>query len=140
MKEKIKNIYYQNKSVILYLIFGVLSTVVNILVYALCSKILHINYAISNVISWIFAVTFAYLTNRVYVFDSNANTKKSVIKEIILFYYYRIVTLILEFILLYLGITLLHIDDLIVKIIANVIVIVANYIFSKFLIFKNKNK
>ena len=103
------------------------------------AKIFKINYFISNTIAWIIAVIFAYLTNRIYVFESDAKTKKNVFKEIVLFFYYRIVTLILEFAILYIGINLLKIDDLIIKVISNIVVILLNYIFSKFKIFKKKS-
>lgn len=137
--ELITDLLKKYKSVILYLVFGVLSTILNIATYALCSKIFKINYFISNTIAWIIAVIFAYLTNRIYVFESDAKTKKNVFKEIVLFFYYRIVTLILEFAILYIGINLLKIDDLIIKVISNIVVILLNYIFSKFKIFKKKS-
>ena len=78
---KVKKIIKDNKSIILYLIFGVLSTIVSIGVYALCTRTFMMGYYSSNIISWICAVTFAFLTNRKLVFDSKANTILKKVKE-----------------------------------------------------------
>jgi len=138
--QKIKELIIKYKSIILYLIFGVLTTVVSILLYAFCTRILSFGYYISNIISWIGSVTFAYFTNRGIVFESKAETIKNRLKEFIMFYVSRILTLLLETLLLKIGIDFIHIDDLIVKIIANIMVIIMNYVFSKFIVFKNKKE
>lgn len=135
MIEKVIKIIKDNRSIILYLIFGVLSTIVSIGVYALCTRVFSMGYYSSNIISWICAVTFAFLTNRKLVFDSQANTLKKKIREFVLFYIARIVTLVLELVLLYVGIQMLKINDLVVKIFANILVILLNYLLSKFFVF-----
>ena len=137
--QKIKELIIKYKSIILYLIFGVLSTIVSIGLYALCTRIFSLGYYISNLISWIGAVTFAYFTNKELVFNSQANTIFKKIKEFIMFYLARVFTLLVELLLLKIGIDLLGINDLIVKVIANFIVIVLNYILSKFVIFTKSN-
>ena len=91
------------------------------------------DYLISNVLSWVLAVLFAYITNKIFVFESKS--KKNV-KEITSFFFFRIISLVIEMIILYIFVDMLHIDDLITKIIAQVIVIVANYVFSKVFVFK----
>lgn len=136
----IKQLIIKYKEIILYLIFGVCTTVISILVYALCTRIFKMGYYSSNIFSWIASVTFAFLTNRKIVFSSYANTFIKKIKEFLLFYISRIATLVFESVILYLGITLLQIDDLIVKIFANILVIILNYILSKFFIFKKDTK
>ena len=70
--EKIVKLYEKNKEIINYLIFGVLTTVVNIVVFAVCADGLKIQYLISNVVAWVASVLFAYVTNRKYVFESNS--------------------------------------------------------------------
>ena len=136
----IKQLIIKHKEVILYLIFGVSTTIISILIYALCTRLFKMGYYSSNILSWIGSVTFAFFTNRKIVFSSDANTFTKKIKEFFLFYISRLATLIFESIVLYLGITLLQINDLIVKIIANIIVIILNYILSKFFIFKKDSK
>ncbi len=129
----LNNLYKKYKEIINYLIFGGLTTVVSIVTYALFAKVFYIDYLISNVLSWILAVLFAYITNKIFVFESKS--KKNV-KEITSFFFFRIISLVMEMIILYIFVDMLHIDDLITKIIAQVIVIVANYVFSKVFVFK----
>lgn len=129
----LNNLYKKYKEIINYLIFGGLTTVVSIVTYALFAKVFNIDYLISNVLSWVLAVLFAYITNKIFVFESKS--KKNV-KEITSFFFFRIISLVMEMIILYIFVDMLHIDDLITKIIAQVIVIVANYVFSKVFVFK----
>ena len=129
----LNNLYKKYKEIINYLIFGGLTTVVSIVTYALFAKVFYIDYLISNVLSWVLAVLFAYITNKIFVFESKS--KKNV-KEITSFFFFRIISLVIEMIILYIFVDMLHIDDLITKIIAQVIVIVANYVFSKVFVFK----
>ena len=131
----IKKLYIKYKEIINYLIAGFLTLIVSISSYALLTKILHIHYIISNIVSWIIAVLFAYYVNRKFVFGSTS-TKKEKTKEIINFFKYRILSLIIETILIYLLVDIISINDLVSKVIVQIIVIILNYVFSKFLIFK----
>lgn len=133
-------LFNKYKSVILYLIFGVLTTLVNILSYAFFTKVINVEYLISNIISWIISVTFAFITNKVFVFESKSREKKIVLKELLLFYYYRLLSLGIEMILLYVFVDLFNVNDLIMKVVTNIVVIILNYFFSKFKIFKGNNK
>lgn len=133
MLNKLLNLYKKYKEIINYLIFGVLTTLISIVTYAIFTKVFHIDYLISNVLSWIIAVLFAYITNKIYVFESKS---KKNIKEITSFFFFRVVSLIIEMIILYIFVDILHIDDLVIKIIAQIIVIVSNYAFSKVFVFK----
>jgi putative flippase GtrA len=128
----------KNKEIIMYLIFGVLTTVVNILTYAFSTRILDINEYISNIIAWVLSVLFAYITNRKYVFDSKAESKSAKVKEMLSFYACRLVTFGIDMALMYVMIDLIKTDDMIAKVIVNFVIIVINYIFSKLIIFKNK--
>ena len=135
---KLINIYKKNKEVINYLIFGVLTTAINLLTYFLLTTIWLdvtkiIELQIANIISWVVAVIFAYFTNRKYVFDSKNNNK---LKEIFSFFIARLLTLILDMIIMYLGVNILLLNDKFIKIISQILIIVSNYILSKLFVFK----
>lgn len=138
--KKIKELYVQYKEVINYLIFGVLTTITSLLVYyLLVFTILDPENAfelqIANIISWIAGVTFAYFTNRKFVFESNEENK---LKEASKFVTARLLTLIMDMLIMWLGVTVLHFNDKIIKLISQVLVIVLNYIFSKLFVFNKK--
>ncbi len=126
------------KEIILYLFFGVLTTIVNLLTYyLLTTTILNPNKPIllllANIISWFTCVAFAYITNRKYVFKSINQSKT---KEIIDFYKYRLLTLILEIISMYVLVNKLELNDKIIKPIIQIVIIILNYISSKIFVFK----
>ena len=131
-------LFAKYKQTILYLIFGVLSTIVNILTYAFCTRNLNIEFLISNWIAWIVAVLFAYITNKFFVFESKETNIKFLIKELSSFVSCRLLSGIIEMILMYTMISLMSLNDFIVKIITNVVVVILNFILSKLIIFKNK--
>lgn len=140
MKE-IKKLYLKYKEIINYLIFGILTTIISLLTYyILVFTILNPNNAIelqmANIISWITCVTFAYITNRKYVFNSK---DKKITKEIIKFYSSRLTTLFLDMMIMYIFVTKLQFNDKIIKVIVQILIIILNYILSKILVFK-KNK
>lgn len=135
--EKIVNLYRKNKEIINYLIFGVLTTLVNIIVFTLCADQIHIQYLISNVIAWVASVLFAYVTNRKWVFDSHSN---SIGKEMGKFFSSRLATLGLDMIVMWLLVDLLTTNNVFAKVVANVLVVVANYILSKLIVFKKEAK
>lgn len=132
------NIFKQYKETILYLFFGVLSTVVNIGTYVFFTRIINTEFMVANIAAWIVAVLFAYLTNKFFVFESKVTKLKFLIKEFISFVSCRILSLMMEMILMYIMIDMLLVNDLVVKILTNIVVIILNYIFSKLIIFKNK--
>ena len=139
MKE-IKKLYLKYKEIINYLIFGILTTIVSLLTYyILVFTILNPNNAIelqiANIISWITCVTFAYITNRKYVFNSK---DKKITKEIIKFYSSRLTTLFLDMMIMYIFVTKLQFNDKIIKVIVQILIIILNYILSKILVFKKK--
>lgn len=130
---KIFNLYKKYKEIINYGIFGVLTTLVNIISYFILAKVFGIQYLISNVIAIILSILFAYITNRIFVFESK---NKNIIKELVLFFYYRLISSIIDMSIMYIFVSVLKFDDMIIKIISNVIVILLNYVFSKLFIFK----
>ena len=121
-----------------YLIFGALTTLVNIVAYSILYYVFHINNATSNIIAWIIGATFAYITNKLYVFNSKVNTKIELLKEILYFYGCRLLTLIIDEAIMIVTVDKFEWNALLMKIIANIIVIVLNFVFSKILIFKKK--
>lgn len=123
-----------------YLIFGVLTTVVNIVVYWLAAHPLNIGTVPSSVIAWIAAVLFAYITNRSLVFHSDASGAAGILREIVLFFGARLATGVIDWVFMYVSVDLLHYNDVIMKVIANVIVVILNYLASKLVIFRNKKK
>ena len=136
---KLVALFNKYRSIIAYLFWGVVTTVVNIGVFQFLSSGIHWNYQLANVIAWFLSVLVAYFTNKVWVFGSHYSTVKAFVKEFFLFYFYRGLTLIMDVIIMYVGVTLMGFDSpiqqLIVKIVDNVVVVIANYIFSKWLIF-----
>ena len=135
--KKIEPFYKRHKEVLLYLFFGGVVTVVSIGSYQLASADLGIDALISNVISWILAVLTAYITSRIWVFRSTADTRGAVIKEIINFFGGRAATLAIEELIILVFVTWLQFNSLAVKLAAQVIVVLLNYVFSKLWIFKS---
>ena len=138
--KKIKELYFKYKELINYLIFGFLTTVVSLLVYYILTFTIidpnrSLELQLANIISWIAGVAFAYITNRKYVFESQNNNLK---KELSSFVGARIITLIMDMLIMYIGVTILKGNDKILKLISQVIVIVSNYIFSKIFVFRKE--
>lgn len=133
-----KKLWEKYKEYILYILFGAVTTVVNYGVYALCVRAFGMGVVISNIIAWILAVIVAYVTNKLWVFDSKSRELKIVGREFGEFVLGRLATLVIETGLLWIFVDLLHVNDLIMKIITNIIVVILNYIFSKFIIFRKK--
>lgn len=136
MTKKILDLYKKYEEIINYIIVGGMTTVISILSYYLIRIILSantdLNIQISTVLSWIFAVTFAYFTNRIFVFKSN-NSKS---KESIKFVTSRIMSLLIEMLVMFLLTGILKINDKIAKILVQFIIVILNYLFSKIFVFK----
>lgn len=132
-----KNTYRKYRSFILYVFFGGCTTLVNIITYALCARGLAFGTVASNIIAWILSVAFAYLTNRKMVFESKARSVQAVVREMISFISCRLLTGGFDLLIMYVFVDIIGINDLIMKVISNIIVIVLNYIASKLFIFKS---
>lgn len=130
--------YKKHKEVLLYLFFGGVVTLVSIGTFQFFYAVFKINELIANVISWVISVLVAYITNRTWVFRSTANTKSAVTVEMLGFFGGRAATLLIEELIILVFVTFLKFNSLAVKLAAQIVVIVLNYIFSKLLIFKNK--
>ncbi|MGV0168888.1 GtrA family protein [Furfurilactobacillus sp. WILCCON 0119] len=123
-------------SIISYMIFGGLTTVVNLVVFWLFTAIIPWNYQIANVMAWFLSVLFAYITNKLWVFSSKTHGFQALMKEMSSFFFFRALTLILDVLIMYVGVTVMHGNEMLVKVIDNVLVIIINYFFSKWYIFK----
>lgn len=128
----IKKLYRKYKEIINYIIVGAITTLVSILSYA-CFRCVINNIYVNTTLSWIMAVTFAYFANRKYVFNSK---KEKALKEFVSFVTCRVATLIMENLFMFLLVDLININDMISKIIVQFLILISNYIFSKFFVFK----
>ena len=138
--DTLKKLWKKYKEIITYLFFGGVTTVVNYGVYVLCGHVFHLDVVPSNIIAWILAVIVAFVTNKLWVFESKSWKAGIVGKEFAEFVLARLSTLVIETVLLWIFVDKLHVNDLVMKIITNVIVVVLNYIFSKFIIFRKKKE
>ncbi|MEG0282995.1 MAG: GtrA family protein, partial [Clostridia bacterium] len=128
---KIKKLLQKYSTIINYLIFGVLTTLVNYVVYFISAKLFNVDVIISTTIAWIAAVLFAYITNKKYVFESDATSKKDISKEFFSFITCRLVSGFIDVAIMYVTVNVLGFNDLIMKLASNVVIIIVNYVFSK---------
>ena len=137
--EKENHISWYNKyrEVLLYLVFGALTTLVNIVVFYLCRK-LKLETYLSNAVAWFLSVLFAFITNKLYVFESKNKNFKENFREIFSFVGFRILSLIFDMAFMYLMIEIISFNEMGAKILANIFVIILNYVFSKLFIFKKR--
>ena len=135
-----EKLWKKYKDVIPYVIFGVLTTIVNIATYWLAAHFFSVEIMISAIVAWFTAVLFAYVTNRKWVFHSEANSIKEIYREILLFFSCRLGTGIADWLCMFVFVKIIGFDDVIIKSLANLLVIVLNYLASKFVIFKHKKE
>lgn len=134
--DKISELIRKYSDVLAYLVFGVLTTVVNYLVYLPCFNLLHFSAAVSNVIAWVVAVAFAYLTNKPFVFKSYDWSAKTVIPELTKFVGSRILSGAMETGIIFVSVDLLCWNGNVMKLITSVLVVILNYVASKLVVFK----
>lgn len=128
------------KQIVLYGICGVLSTLIDIIAYWAVSRIFGASVVTSTIIAWLIAVLFAYWSNRKYVFQSKATSFFAVIFEAVYFFACRIATGVLDVVIMYLFADLAGLNDVIVKTVSNIIVIILNYVASKMFVFKENKE
>jgi len=133
----LKELYTRYREAIDYLIFGVLTTVVNYIIYYLLYPLHADYYVLVNAIAWAGAVAFAYVTNRKYVFLSKTRGKAQ-LKEMGSFVLSRVATLGLEEVLLILLVEVIHLGPGLAKLPVSVITVIGNYVLGKFLVFGRK--
>ena len=135
----IKELIKKYKEIIMYLVFGVLTTLVNIVSFYIMDKC-NINLYVNNTIAWILSVLFAYITNKLFVFESKSLEPKVVIKEGLSFFGFRLISYFMDMFCIFIMVDIFSINKMISKIVGNVIVIIANSIFSKLFIFRKDTK
>ena len=136
MIQKLRSLVEKYRDILIYLIFGVLTTIVNYVIYLPVFNICGLTAAVSNIIAWIGAVIFAFLTNKPFVFHSHDWTAKTVVPELTKFISCRIASGVLETVILLLTVDCLHWNGNVWKLVTQVLVIVMNYVGSKLLVFK----
>ncbi|HBG2041410.1 TPA: GtrA family protein, partial [Clostridioides difficile] len=124
---------------ILYLFFGALTVLINIITYLFFTRIINFTFLLSNSLSWSIAVLFSYITNKFFVFKSEKTEFLFLLKEFVSFLSCRLFSGFIEILLMYLMINLFSLNDILVKIGTNIIVIILNFVFSKVVVFKHRN-
>ena len=133
----IKELYKKHKDILMYILFGVATTAVNIITYWMLAHLFAMGTMVSTFIAWAVAVLFAYVTNRKWVFHSEATRRPELVKEISSFYVCRIATGMIDWLCMFIAVDMMHFNDVLIKTLANVLVIVLNFIASKLIIFKH---
>lgn len=142
--KKIQTLYYRYEEALWYIFFGVLTTAVSFVSAGISKYFLeligantHVVSVASTVFSWICAVTFAYITNRLWVFESKTHGARAIMTEAAAFFGGRVFTLIVEIVIMELGNSIIGINYWVTKIIANVVVLILNFVISKLFVFKD---
>ena len=130
--------YRKYKEPLLYLFFGGVTFFLNLGLYWLFAHPLGVDPLVANIISWVLCVGFAYITNRVWVFREKARDARGIVREAVSFTAGRLATLGMEELVLWLGIEVLHIHDIAIKVVAQILVIVGNYVISKWVVFRKR--
>ena len=121
------------KELLTYIIFGILTSIINIGTYLILTDVFFFFFLFSNIFAWILSVFFAYFTNRAWVFESE---NKNIIKEISMFYSARLFTGVIDTLLMIVFIDVLSLENTFSKLVTAVVIITLNYLFSKVIIFK----
>ena len=136
MKDNLKDLFYKYKELILYVFFGGLTTLVNWGGYWLLADLFHVPYLWATAIAQIVSILFAYVTNRIWVFESKAKGVAAVFWEMVRFFGCRGASFVLDLLCMRVGVGALHINDKVMKLLSNVIVIIVNYVFNKVFVFR----
>ena len=129
---------WNNTELVSYLFVGVATTVVNYVVYYIATRLLSMGVMPGTWTAWVVAVAFGYVANKAFVFHTHCDSVLSLLREAGSFFAMRLVSLGMETVLMYLTVTVLGLNDLVMKLIVNIVVIILNYVFSKLFIFKKK--
>lgn len=136
--KKLKGLYNKHKELILYVFFGGLTTLCNFAVYYIFAHLFSFHEIAATIIAFVISVLFAFFTNRKYVFASRAKGMKQISSELVKFFGSRLFSGGLDLLIMYVFVTLLLFNDMLIKLLSNVLVVIINYIFSKLFVFKRK--
>lgn len=135
-----KSLFLKYKELILYVFFGGLTTLVNWGSYGLLADVVHVPYLWATAAAQILSILFAYVTNRIWVFESKVRGARGVLLEVAKFFGCRGASFFLDLGCMYVGVDLLHIDDMLMKLLSNVIVVIVNYVLSKLFVFRKASR
>lgn len=137
LPERLKTLYTRHESVILYIFFGGLTTLVSFATH-FSTRFLGGSVEVATTVSWICAVLFAFFTNRKWVFNSPTKGTAAFFRQLVSFFGARLFSFLVELAIMTVFVNFLHYNELLIKIAANVVVLILNYILSKFLVFRKK--
>ncbi len=137
---KLKNFLTKYREIILYIFFGGLTTFVNWGSYWLLTDLLQVQYMAAAFWAQIISILFAYVTNRTWVFDSKVRGAKGIVVEMVKFFGARGISLLLDMACMFIGVDLLRMNDKVTKVISSVAVVIANYVFSKLFVFRDREQ
>ena len=129
---------WNNTELVSYLFVGVATTLVNYVMYYLATRPMGLAVMPGTWLAWVVAVAFGYVANKAYVFHTHCSSKMELLREAGSFFAMRLVSLGMETVLMFVLVELLHFNDLAMKLLVNIVVIILNYVFSKLFIFKKK--
>lgn len=132
----LKSLFLKYRELILYVFFGGLTTLVNWAGYWLLADVFHVPYLWATAIAQVLSILFAYVTNRIWVFESKAKGFSAVFWEMVRFFGCRAASFVLDLVCMRIGVGGLHINDMVMKLLSNVIVVIVNYVFSKLIVFR----
>ena len=124
------------KSFVAYAVFGVLTTAINIITYAVCYEHLHIANVPSNILAWTFAVAFAFITNKLWVFGSKNMSVKTILNELWKFITARLAVGFVDLAIMYVAVDICHGPGVVFKVIAGIVTIILNFVLSKLVVFR----
>ena len=127
---------WNNTELVAYLFAGVATTVVNYVAYFAATRALGMGVMAGTWTAWVIAVIFGYVVNKAFVFHTHCESMAALAKEAVSFFTMRLVSLGMETVLMFVTVELLGLNDLVMKLVTNIVVIIANYVFSKLFIFK----
>lgn len=135
---KINELWNKYKTLINYGIFGVITTIINIAAYSICYERFGISNVLSNIVAWILAVLVAYITNKLWVFESKSLELSVLLRETVSFFGCRLATGAIDLVIMYVTVDCMNWNSTLMKCLSNVIVIITNYVASKLIIFKKE--
>ena len=138
MLKRMKKLLQQHKELILYIVFGALTTAVNYVVYLPLYNLLHLSAAVSNGIAWAAAVLFAYISNKLFVFQSRGWSLETILPELGKFTLCRVGSGVVETLIIYITVDCMDMNGNLMKLLTSILVVILNYIASKLFVFKRK--
>lgn len=137
--DKIRELYCKYRQLILYVLFGAGTTAVDFSVYWLCYDVLRIENVLSTAVALVLSILFAFVTNRTWVFENDAKGAKAFFVQMAEFYGCRLLSSLITLVTMWWTVDVMHWNGLVMKLLVNVVVIIFNYVASKFVIFKKRD-